>query len=252
MKRALIGHTGFVGGTLLAAETFTHGFDSSDLQELRGTRFDEVVCAGIPPVQQQSEPDGAAIAALLAVLETVRADRFVLISSTGVYPDPSQPLDESAVPDAAGHDAKGRQSLELEQFVMARFADYAVVRLPALFGDGQQRNALYDLLRDSGVERLNPAARMQWYPTRRLSGDLVRIGAAGLRVVNLVTEPLRLGDIASRLFANARLGPEIEPAPGSDLRTRHAALFGGESPYIMGRTQVLLAMTDFVRRLRRR
>ena len=251
MKRALIGHTGFVGATLLADGGFTHGFDSGDLEDMRGVWFDEVVCAGIPAAALPARPDRAATDALLAVLETVRCDRFILISTTGVYPDPALPLDETAV--LAGLDIRpcGRLWLEVEQFVASRFANHAVARLPALFGEGLRSNALFDLLHGHQVEKINPAASLQWYPTRRLPGDLVRIARAGLRLVNLVTEPIALGEVVRRFFPGAGVGPESEPAPRCDLRTRHAELFGGTAPYIAGRSQVLLAMGDFIKSLRR-
>lgn len=255
MTRALIGHTGFVGGTLLAGGGFTHGFNSRDFQEMRGAAFDEVVCAGIPAVKwlanREPERDRAAIGALLAVLESVRARRFVLISTVDVYPDPSLPLDELAALAGLANQPYGRHRLEVEQFVASRFAEHAIVRLPALFGDGLKKNALFDLLHDNEVEKLNPAARFQWYPTRRLPGDLQRIGRAGLRVVNLVTEPVALREVIGRYFPAAAVGPESEPAPAYDLRTRHATLFGGEPPYVMGRAQVLLALGDYIRRARR-
>jgi nucleoside-diphosphate-sugar epimerase len=256
MKRALIGHTGFVGGTLLAADGFTHGFNSRDFQDMRGAAFDEVVCAGIPAVKwlanRQPGQDRAAIAALLAVLETVRAGRFVLISTIDVYPDPSQPLDETAALEGLPNHAYGLHRLEAEQFVAAHFPDHAIVRLPALFGDGLKKNALFDLLAGNMVEKINPAAEYQWYPTRRLPGDLVRIAGAGLRLVNLVTEPLPMRDIVARFFRGAPVGPETGPAPRYALRTGHAALFGGDPPYVMGQSQVLAAMTDFIRQSRRR
>lgn len=251
MKRALIGHTGFPGATLLADGGFTHGFDNVDLQEMRGARFDEVVCADIP-APSPAGPDRAAADALLAVLETVRCDRFVLISTTDVYPDPAQPLDETA--DLAGLDNRpgGLLRLDLERFVASRFADHAVVRLPVPFGEGLRSNALFDLLHGQHVETINPAASLQWYPTRRLPGDLVRIARAGLRLVNLVTEPIALGEVVRRFFPDAGVGPESEPAPRHDLRTRHAELFGGTAPYIAGRSLVLLALGDFIKSVRRR
>jgi nucleoside-diphosphate-sugar epimerase len=255
VKRALIGYTGFVGGTLLAAGGFTHGFNSRDVQDMRGAQFDEVVCAGIPAVKylanKDPEQDRTAIGALLAVLETVQADRFVLISTIDVYPDPAQPLDETAALAGLPNHPYGRHRLEVEQFVVSRFADHAVVRLPALFGEGLKKNALYDLLHGNQVEKLNPAAQFQWYPTRRLPSDLVRLARARLRLVNLVTEPVVLRDVIRRFFPTADVGPEREAAPRYDLRTRHAELFGGTAPYITGRSQVLLAMGDFIKAVRR-
>ena len=256
MKRALIGHTGFVGGTLLAAGGFTHGFNRSDIHEMRGQEFGEVICAGIPAVKwlanKEPEQDRAAIAALLDVLATVRADRFVLISTIDVYPDPSQPLDESAGLAGLANQPYGLHRFEVEQFVAGHFADHAIVRLPALFGDGLKKNALFDLLNDNQVEKINPAAEFQWYPTRRLTLDIGRIAAAGLRVANLVTEPLPMRDVIARYFPTTQVGPESEPAPRYALRTRHASLFGGDPPWVMGRSQVMVAMGDFIKRARRR
>jgi nucleoside-diphosphate-sugar epimerase len=256
MRRALIGHTGFVGGTLLAGGGFSHGFNSRDFNDMRGESFDEVVCAGIPAVKwlanREPDQDRQAIGALLAVLETVRADRFVLISTVDVYPDPARPLDETAVLAGLPNHPYGQHRLEVEEFVAARFANHAIVRLPALFGDGLKKNALYDLIHDNDVDRLNPEAVFQWYPTRRLAGDLVRVARAGLRLVNLVTEPVPLSQVIERFFPAAPVGPATAPAPRYDLRTRHAELFGGTAPYITGRAQVLLAMGDFIKSTRRR
>ena len=51
MKRALIGFTGFVGGTLFAGGGYTHGFNTRNFREMAGQQFDEIVCAGIPAVK---------------------------------------------------------------------------------------------------------------------------------------------------------------------------------------------------------
>jgi hypothetical protein len=256
MKRALIGHTGFVGGTLLAAGGFTHGFNSRDFHDMRGARFDEVVCAGVRSAKwlANTEPaqDKAAIEALLRVLENVRVGRFVLISTVDVYPDPSLPLDETAVLEGLPNHSYGSHRYLVEQFVAGLYPNHAIVRLPALFGDGLKKNALFDLLHDNRVDRLDPAAEYQWYPLRRLPGDLARIAGAGLGLVNLVTEPSPLGDVIARFFPAARPGPETQAAPRYALRTRYAPLFGGVVPYIMGQSQVLVAMGDFVRASRRR
>ena len=240
MKRALIGHTGFIGGTLLADGGFTHGFDSGDLQDMRGARFDEVVCAGIPPGYPPTAP--------CWTCSRPCSDRFIFLSTTDVYPDPAQPLDETAVPEGLANHPCGA----VEQFVASRFPNHAVARLPAIVRRGAAKNALFDLLHDHNVGTINPAARFQRYPIRRLPGDLARIARAGLRLANLVTEPVALGDVIRRFFPAAAVGPESEPAPRYDLRTRHAELFGGTSPYIMARSLVLLAMGDFIKAARRR
>ena len=250
MKRALIGHTGFLGATLLR-----HGKLHARFRQPRPAGFarHKVRRGGVRrhPSPQGPEPDSAATAALLAVLETVQAGHFVLLSGIDIYPDPTQPLDEAQAPVGLPDHAPGRHRRELEDFVAARFAHHAGGPPAFLFGDGLRANALHDLVHGTDVERINPAASVQWYPTRRLSGDLARIAAAGLRVVNLVAEPLDLREVVAR--SSRREGrPRDRAGAAHRSSSGHAELFGGMSPYVMGRSQVLIAMTDFIGRRRRR
>ena len=254
MSRALIGHTGFVGGTLFRARSFTHLFNTSNFRELAGQRFDEIVCAGIPAVKyianREPEQDWRQISALLSVLERTRAGRFVLISTIDVYPDPSQPLNEDAALEGLPNQPYGRHRLAVERFVAERFPRHAIVRLPALFGEGLKKNALFDLLHDNMVEKINPAAMFQWYPMHRLAGDLERIAGADLRLVNLVTEPVPMREVIARHFPHAPVGPEVLPAPRYNLRTRRAALFGGAGEYVMAAQQVMEVMGAYIAQAR--
>lgn len=255
MSRALIGHTGFVGGTLLAGGGFSHCFNSANFRDMAGQHFQEIVCTGISAVKwlanKQPEQDRAAIGALLDVLRQTSARRFVLVSTVDVYPDPAQPLDEDAALDDLPNQPYGLHRLEAERFVAGRFPDHAIVRLPALFGDGLKKNALFDLLHDNMVDRLNPAMVFQWYPTARLAGDLARVAESGLQRVNLVTEPIALRDIIARFFPGAPAGQERTPAPHYALRTRHAQAFGGTPPYVMTAAAVLREMGGYIARARR-
>jgi dTDP-4-dehydrorhamnose reductase len=257
MRRALIGHTGFVGGNLLAAGGFAQTYNSQNIRSLAGERFDEIVCAGISAVKwlanKEPEADWAGIRRLLDVLAQVRTERFVLISTIDVYPDPAQPLDEDAeLAHPSSNEPYGRHRLAVEQWVAERFPVCSIVRLPALFGMGLKKNALYDLLNGNQIAKINPASMFQWYPTDRLSSDLARIAEAKLRVVNLFPEPLAMHDILARFFPEAKVGAEAGVAVRYALRTKHAMLFGGSPPYVMSAGQALSAMGDFVNRERQR
>jgi len=253
MRRALIGYTGFVGGNLLAAGGFARTYNSQNIHSLAGERFDEIVCAGISAVKwlanKEPEADWAGIHRLLDVLAQARTERFVLISTIDVYPDPGQALDEDAeLAPLSSNEPYGRHRLAVEQWVTERFPVCSVVRLPALFGTGLKKNALYDLLNGNQIEKINPASMFQWYPANRLSRDLARITEAGLRLVNLFTEPLAMYDILARFFPQAKVGAEAGAAVRYALRTKHAMLFGGTPPYVMSTSQVLGAMGEFVNR----
>ena len=139
--------------------------------------------------------------------------------------------------------------LEAERFAAARFANHAIARLGEPFGETAAGGVLFDLM-GGDAAALDASTSLQFYPLRRLAGDLGRIAGAGLRLVNLVTEPVAIGTVAARFFPTA--------APGADapvcqaICTRYAALFGGVSPYIMTEPQVLVAIGDCIRAVHRR
>jgi hypothetical protein len=250
MKRALIGHTGFVGSNLKAAGGFTHLFNSANIADIEGETFDEIVCAGVAGVKwlanKEPERDWQGIRVLLDALGTVKTRRFVLISTIDVYPDPSRSDDEGAdlSPDAG--QAYGRHRLRVERFVLDRFPGALVARLPALFGPGLKKNVLFDLLHDNQTDRINPAAVFQWYPVERLAGDLATAASAGLGLVNLFPEPVASASIIDGMFPGARVGLPAEPAPRYGLRSRHADLFGGRNGFVMSAGAVLADMARFV------
>jgi hypothetical protein len=249
---ALVGHTGFVGGTLLRARPFGTLVNSSNTDTLRGRHFDLLVCAGVSAVKwlanKDPEADRAGIARLTDALAEASVKEFVLISTVDVYPDPASGADEDTAIDPAGNHAYGRHRLELEHWVSERFPGARIVRLPALFGPGLRKNALYDLLRGNMLESINPAGVFQWYPVSRLWDDVQTVRRHDLRLANLFPAPLPMSRIVDTLFPGAAVGPARQPAPRYDLRTRHGALFGHAAAdgYMMSADQVLGAMAGFV------
>ena len=253
---ALIGYTGFVGGTLHRARPFDAMVNSKTIGDLRGRSFDLVVCAGVPAVKwlanKEPEADRTSIATLTDTLATVQAREFVLISTIDVYLDPGVAADEDHVIDAASNHAYGRHRRELEEWVTTRFPTTRIVRLPALFGDGLKKNVIFDLLHGNLTDAINPASAFQWYPLRRLHDDIERIRSEDLRLVNLFTEPLVTADIVNAFFPGATLGPEKLPAPAYNLRTKYAEMFGGPPGYLLGRTTVLGELAGFIAQERNR
>lgn len=254
MRRALVGHTGFVGSNLAAHGDYASLFNSANIQEMAGQSFDEVTCAGISAVKwlanKEPEQDWAGIQGLLDVLGTVRARRFVLISTIDVYPRPDQPLDESAELEHRPNHPYGQHRLAVERWVETRFAEHAIVRLPALFGPNLKKNALFDLIHGHEVHKINPAGSFQWYPVSRLPQDLETVRRAGLRLVNLFTEPVAMGRIVEAFFPGSPVGLPASPAPSYRLITGHAELFGGRDGYVMDAAAVMDAMGAYVASVR--
>jgi hypothetical protein len=247
---ALIGYTGFVGGTLMRGKEFDALYNSRNIADIAGRSFDLVVCAGVSAAKwlanRQPEADRAAIASLTQCLDQIEAREFVLISTIDVYPDPSLPLDESHAIDPAATHAYGRHRCELEQWVRRRFPLSRVVRLPALFGQGLRKNALYDLLNDNLVGSIDPNGVYQWYPIRRIARDLEIVRRADLRLVNMFTEPVGMGEIIAAFFPAARTGRPTAAAPRYALQTKHGPLFGGGDGFIMRKSDVLRDMEHFI------
>lgn len=246
----LIGHTGFVGGALLHSRAFEAVYNSANIGDIAGAAFDRLVCAGVSAVKWQANKDPAAdraaIARLTGPLAKARAREFILISTIDVYPDPARPDDEDSPIDPMANHAYGRHRYELEQWAKDRFECVRIVRLPALFGAGLKKNAIFDLMNNNQVDKINPLAVFQWYPLARCADDLDRAGAAGLSLVNLFPEPISMARIIAEHFPTALAGPPISPAPHYCLRTRFAAQFGGSNGYVMSADEVMRALAGFL------
>lgn len=251
-RSALVGYTGFVGGTLRRGRPFDVLVNSKNANDLRGGDFDLLIHAGVPSVKwianKDPAADRAAIFSIRDVLATTKVRELILISTIDVYPDPSAPSDENAAIDPARNHAYGRHRFELEQWVREQFANVRIVRLPALFGEGLKKNVLFDLLHDNQVGNINPASRFQWYPLTRLNADIEKIRARDIRLINLFPEPIRTSDIVDRFFPGAPTARASEPAPVYDLRTRYSDVFGGPPGYILGRATVLDELAAFIAR----
>ncbi len=247
MRAALIGHTGFVGGNLLREYPFSGRYNSTNIETIAGLQFDLIVCAGAPAAKWKAnqEPlvDRACLGRLMAALERVKAARFVLISTVDVFGQVNG-VDEECPPTSAT--PYGRHRLELEQFVQERF-EALVVRLPALFGLGLKKNAIYDLLNNNQIEKIDSRSLFQFYNVRRLWRDIRLAAGARLSLIHLATEPVSMAEVARCAFGM----DWVNHLPGNptnyDLRTRYAALFGGSGGYICHKMRVLAELAEFVR-----
>jgi hypothetical protein len=232
-----------VGGVLRASAPFDVQFRSNDLARLSERDWDVVVYAGTPAekwrANQDPAGDAAAIERIWDVLRRTTARRFTLISTVDVYDPPVGRTEQD--PPTATH-AYGVNRAELERRVLDRFDDVSVIRLPALHGPGLKKNALYDLLQGEPCP-VPRAARFQWYDLQRLPADLERVDRERLRLVQLVTEPVAMGEVVDACFPGAQTA-EDKPVVTYDLRTVH------DGPYIASHDDALAAVVRFVERVR--
>ena len=248
MTDALIGHTGFVGSALRRVRDFDACYRSTDIDTIRGRTFDTVICCGAPAekwkANRDPEGDRARITTLTDALTTIRATRFVLVSTVDVYPEP-EGVDETSMIDPSTCHAYGRHRYALEQFCLDRF-DTVVIRLPGLYGHGLKKNAIFDLLHEHSVEAIPGNARFQFYDIDRLWDDLQRVMAARLAVVNVTAEPVEMNAVAARVFGRSLPREFVVGAPSYDIRSVHAGLVGGRDGYWFDVEQEIAGLQTFV------
>ena len=249
MVQALIGHTGFVGGNLLRQEAFELRFNSSNIQDIEGRSLDRVVCAGVSAVKwwanKNPEEDWSRIHALIDHLSNLEVGCFTLISTIDVYNPPNN-VTEDDRPDEAALHPYGLHRLRLEDFVRRRFSRCHIVRLPALFGAGLKKNAIFDLINDNMMEVINPASSFQWYPVRRLRADLEIVETSGLSLVNFAAPPLTMGEIHRRFFPSRAMGAKANAEAHYDMRTKHSDVFGRADGYILSRDDVFAELAAYL------
>lgn len=249
-QRSLIGFTGFVGSNLRRQARFEHLYNSRNFAEMRDTRQALIVCAGVSAAKwianRDPDADRRRIEELTDVLATTEVDEFILISTIDVYPDPAAGGDETTPVKAEAATPYGRHRYALEQWAARTFANCRIIRLPAVFGPGLKKNALFDLLHDNQVGAIDPGAMYQWYPVSRLWADIEIARQANLRIVNLCPEPLRTERIIAAYFPAAAVGPLRETSPAYRMSTRHADLFGGSGGFILTEDACLDLIGAFV------
>ena len=253
MSTALIGYTGFVGGALDAQASFDDRYHSANIGEIRGRRYDLIVCAGAPATKwkanQDPESDLANLRLLMGHLSEVRAGRFLLVSTVDVYREP-RGVDEDTPIDPTLVDPYGRHRYYLEAFARERFEHTFVIRLPGLFGRGLKKNLIYDLLHDNCLDLTHRESLFQFYNTERLWPDLEVVLRRGLPLVNFATEPVRASEVARRGFGREFETVTERPPARYDMRTRFARHFGAEGDYIRSAEQTFEEIRRFVARQR--
>jgi dTDP-4-dehydrorhamnose reductase len=247
----LIGHTGFVGSNLSRDFIYDEFYNSENINKIRGRTFDALVCAAIPAAKWQAnrDPDGdwKNIQVLLTALETVKVDRFILISTVDVYPNPVE-VTEDFDPTPLPNHAYGTHRLRVERWVAQRFANHHILRLPGLFGPGLKKNVLFDLLNNRELEAIQPESRFQYYDLAHLSMDLYQMLWNGIRLMNLATEPISTGTILERFFPQRQVGQRASAPVSYDFRSIHAGLWKGSHGYLYSAETVLDDLGRFLSR----
>lgn len=248
MTNALIGFSGFVGGTLLKQAQFEALYRSTNIWEIENKEFDTVVCAGAPAqkwiANREPEADRKKIDGLIEHLKTIKCKTFILISTVDVFKNPIG-VDEDTLVEEVGLHAYGLHRRLLEKFVENHFPNHLIVRLPGLVGPGLRKNVIFDFLNANNLHAIESRGVFQFYPMVNLWFDIRTALDAGLRLVHLTAAPISVADV-SRLGFGKNFAQELAGKPGQyDMRTRHAAIFGAAGDYQYGVSETIQAIRSY-------
>ncbi|WP_460411477.1 MULTISPECIES: NAD-dependent epimerase/dehydratase family protein [unclassified Pseudomonas] len=248
MFSSLIGYSGYVGGTLLKQENFTSLYRSSNIGDIDNQSFDMVVCAGAPAqkwiANREPEADRQKIEELIAHLKTIQCKTFILISTVDVFKNPIG-VDEDTSVDESGLHAYGLHRRLLETFVEENFPRHLIVRLPGLVGPGLRKNVIFDFLNDNNLQAIDTRGVFQFYPMVNLWYDIQVALNAGLKLVHLTAEPVRVEEISQQGFGKAFTNTLAHPVAAYDLRTKHARVFGSSGGYQYSARETIQAVRAY-------
>jgi len=251
MRRALIGHSGFVGSNLKKQHDFTDFYNSRNFREMSGESYDLVVCAGVSAIKwmanKEPDEDLSRIKALEEVLSKVQTKEFILISTIDVYPT-TRDVDEDFDCGTMDNHAYGRHRLAFEKFCEDCFEECTTLRLPGLFGDGLKKNVIYDLLNDNCLEMINAESSFQYYFLNNLWRDIQIVQGAGIKLVNFATEPISTKEIANIFFQGKTFGENPLPEAHYDLHTKYASHWGKNGRYIYEKSEIITQLQEFIGR----
>jgi hypothetical protein len=248
MKNALIGFSGFVGGTLVKQASFESLYRSTNIGEIAGGVFDSVVCAGAPAqkwiANRDPETDRQKIEGLIAHLKSIQCKTFILISTVDVFKSPIE-VDENTPLDKSGLHAYGLHRRMLEEFVEDHFSSHLIVRLPGLVGPGLRKNVIFDFLNDNNLNAIESRGQFQFYPMVNLWSDIQIALGAGLKLLHLTAAPISVADVSKQGFGKPFDNALANTPAVYDMRTRHAEIFGASGHYQYSARETIQAIRAY-------
>lgn len=247
MTSALIGHSGFVGSTLLKQTSFNDLYRSTNIQDIREKNYETVVCAGAPAqkwlANKEPTEDAKKIDGLIEHLSQVKCKTFILISTVDVFKSPID-VDENTRVDTDDLHAYGLNRYRLEEFVKNNFDNHLIVRLPGLVGPGLKKNIIFDLLNKNNLEQVESRNVFQFYPMVNLWFDIQTALAEKLTLVHLTAEPISVAAIAKQGFGTDFENHKDNPLVSYNFKSCHAEFFGS-THYQYSYKETLLAVRAY-------
>ncbi|MBV7504090.1 pyridine nucleotide transhydrogenase [Bacillus sp. sid0103] len=249
MVRGLIGYTGLVGGILSGKMQFDTLYNSKNITDIQGEKFDYLICAGAPGLKwkanQDPEKDLQNIKYLIANLQSIKADKFILISTFDVYHNPLE-VDEASTVSMEGLHPYGKHRRYLEEFVEDKFDQHLIVRLPALFGRGLKKNFIYDLIHHHCLHWTHKDSTYQFYNLENLSKDIRTAEENQIKLLNISTEPLSAQFVAKECLNMDFQNITERASITYNVKSKYFSVFSGANGYLYSKEDVLAALKEFI------
>jgi hypothetical protein len=220
---------------------YGHLFNRKNIPGIQNMQTDVLVCAGLPGEKWKANADPKSdlenIESLMKLLQTVSAERAVLISTIDVFANPIN-VNEDAGISYDGPEGYGRNRALFEKFFRSNFMEHHVIRLPGLFASDLKKNFIFDLVnnREDQYMKIDINSEFQFFNMNEIQ-DVIDICLANeLHTLNVSSEPIRAGDIAQKF--NVLLG-ETSQQFFYNMTSKHADLFNRRGDYLYGREKVL-------------
>ncbi len=249
MLSALIGYTGFIGGNLLKQTRFDDLYNSKNINNIKGKKYDLIVSAGTTSLRWKAdlEPnvDWQNIQKLINCLKQVEVKHFILISTVDVYPKPFA-VDEDTTITEERQKGYGLNRYKLEMFIRKNFKSFTCVRLPQTFGYGLKKNFIFDLIYNNALGFTHKDSLFQWYNLENLWKDISIAREYNIPIINFTVEPLSAKEVAEYTLNISFKTITDKPPLHYDMRTKYSSLYNSHDHYIYHRSETLETLKTFI------
>lgn len=194
VTNGLIGATGLIGTVLKRDIKFDCEYSSQTIKDICNTQFQTLWIAAPTgnrlAAENNPEQDSDNIDQLIRHLNTVNADRIILISTVDTVHCPES--------------AYGGNRLRLEKAIK-KFDRYHIFRLCTLIDKNIRKNLLFDLCNRQYLDRICGDNVRQWYPLSDLYQDIQRLIQDSSRETNLVSPPITDQEVVSFFFPDLKI-----------------------------------------------
>jgi hypothetical protein len=203
VKNTILGYTGFVGNHLLEKVLDVELYNSKNIKDIANKNFNLIYCCCLPSIKWYSNKnpieDNKIIDEIKKHIISINSfNKLILISTIDIHDNNIEEQTEDNI--IITKEYYGLHRYNFEQWLLEKYNNVYIIRLPALFGIGIKKNALYDLLNDNNLNLICCQNYYQWYDLRWLYDDIEYMINNNIKILNAYSEPIIMEDIIKQFF----------------------------------------------------